>query len=95
MSGPLIDCPALHHKSEHYPARFLGRVPKRILMEVTIYPECPGTKPGTVARLGSEYDAWTNSHGAVCAVCDNGERLGVKPHEFAVIEWHNEAGGKE
>lgn len=86
----MIDCPALHRQSEHYPARFRGRVPKRILMEKTIYPECPGMKPGTVARRDAEYDAWTNSHGAVCAVCENGEHLGVKPDEFAVIEWHND-----
>ncbi len=85
----MIDCPALHEQSEHYPARFKGRVPQRIFMLRTIYPECPGAKPGTVARRDGEYDAWTNKHGAVCAVCDNGEHLGVKPDEFDVIEWHN------
>jgi hypothetical protein len=85
----MIDCPALQRQSEHYPARFRGRVPKRIKMAKTVRPDCPGCKPGTVALIDSEYDAWTNSHGAVCAVCENGEYLGVKPDEFDVIEWHN------
>jgi hypothetical protein len=29
-----------------------------------------------------------NSHGAVAGWCDNGEKLGVKPGEFDVVEWH-------
>jgi hypothetical protein len=43
-----------------------------------------------VALEGHEYDAWVNSHGAVAAVLDKGERLGVRPYEFEVIEWHGE-----
>jgi hypothetical protein len=86
----VIECPALRHQDKDYPARFGGRVPRRILMQRTVYPECPGMKPGTVARQGEKYDAWTNSHGAVSAVCGNGQHLGVKPVEFVVIGWHDD-----
>jgi len=61
----MIDCPALHHLSEHYPARFRGRVPKRIQMAMTVRPDCPGCKPGTVAHCDAE---------EVFAKCDEGHQ---------------------
>jgi hypothetical protein len=33
-----------------------------------------------------EYVAYTNPHGAISGLCDNGERLGVAPGEFEFIE---------
>jgi hypothetical protein len=29
-------------------------------------------------------------HGAVAAICRNGEKLGIKPAEFDVVEWHTQ-----
>ena len=79
---------ALTFQSKHYPPAWHGKVPKRIRMATTIRPDFGLGPAGTIAVRGEEYEAWTNSHGAVCAICENGYRLGVKPYEFEVIEWH-------
>lgn len=90
----MIDCPALHKLSEHYPARFGGRIPKTIRMLKTVLPDMTGVPvldaqcEGIIAEIACHYPAWTNSHGAVCAVLDNGQKIGVKPDEFEVIEWY-------
>lgn len=95
---PIIDCPALHTRGKGYP--FGDRVPRRIRMRKTVagdpmpilgFALANGRAP-QVAVNGMELDAWTNSWGAVCAVFPDGEKLGVKPDEFEVIEWHVEQG---
>jgi hypothetical protein len=66
-------------------------VPKKIKMAKTLYPDLPwmpGIKPGTMLELNMVYDCWVNIHGAVAGWCDHGEKLGVKPGEFDVVEWH-------
>lgn len=45
-------------------------------------------KPGTILRAGETYEAMVNKCGAITAICENGETLGVKPGEFEVVE-HN------
>lgn len=83
--------PALSHRSEHYPATWGDRVPKRVRMAKTVHPDFPFFMNGGDASVGlkdQEYDAWVNSHGAVAIVLSNGELLGVKPYEFEVIEFH-------
>ena len=61
-------------------------------MAKTLYPDevCGISlgKPGTMLELDQVYDCWVNIHGAVAGWCDNGEKLGVKPGEFDVVEWH-------
>jgi hypothetical protein len=42
---------------------------------------------GLVAEIQMSYMAWTNSHGAVAAILDDGRKLGVKPDEFEVVEF--------
>jgi hypothetical protein len=89
-----IDCPALHSRSKLYPERFEGRVPKTIRMLRTVQPDQPmrSLSPewrGVIAEHGMIYGAYTNSHGAVCAVLDDGKKLGVKPDEFEVVTWHD------
>ena len=81
--------PALKEKSAHYPVRWNGRTPKTIRMLQTVMPDafCAMGERPMHATCGAEYPAWTNSHGAVCAVFPNGEHLGVKPGEFEVVEW--------
>lgn len=78
--------PALSHRSEQYPERFKGRVPKRIRMLKRVTSDIPFSDPNLVAENGAIYTAWTNSHGAVAAWI-NGKRLGVRPNEFEVIDW--------
>lgn len=48
---------------------------------------CKGGVP-PVAFIGQVLPAWTNSHGAVTVVFADGEKLGVKPNEFEVADWH-------
>jgi predicted RNA-binding Zn-ribbon protein involved in translation (DUF1610 family) len=43
-------------------------------------------KPGTILKKGDTYEATENKNGAVSGICENGEVLGVKPHEFKRIE---------
>ena len=43
-------------------------------------------KPGTILWAGKTYEATVNKCGAVIAICENGETLGVKPGEFKVVE---------
>jgi hypothetical protein len=88
-----IDCPALHSRSSHYPARFSDRVPKivRILREVRPEALLVLTDPkwrGIVAEQGDVFYAWTNSHGAVAAYFNADCQLGLMPDEFEVVEWH-------
>lgn len=93
-----IDCPALHERSSSYP--FGERVPLtvRMLKTVTADPMpgiglsyIKGDPP--VARSGETYPVWTNSHGAVVAILDEGKRLGLRPAEFEVDTWHDLATG--
>ncbi|MCO7595006.1 MULTISPECIES: hypothetical protein [Pseudomonas] len=42
-----------------------------------------------VAKAGQTYPVWTNSHGAVTAVMEDGTRLGLRPAEFEVDSWHH------
>lgn len=87
---PDLDCPALHFISDGYPPNFRGRVPRKIRMAKTVRPDWQmAHQSGVVLEMDREYYAWTNSNGAVCGICDNGKRLGVKPFEYDVIEWHN------
>lgn len=43
-------------------------------------------KPGTILRAGKTYEATVNKNGAVTAICENGETLGVKPGEFEIVQ---------
>lgn len=81
--------PALQFQSEHYPASWHGKVPKRVRMAKTVRPDIPISESlGIAAKRQKEYEVWVNSHGAVSAICENGKRLGLRPYEFEVIEWH-------
>lgn len=40
----------------------------------------------TILICGEVYEATQNKYGAVCGICKNGQRLGVKPGEFEIVE---------
>ncbi|WP_233456901.1 hypothetical protein [Pseudomonas monteilii] len=85
-----IDCPAFHKRFGGYP--YGDRVPRTVRMLVTVTSDrIPGVDPAHTpeARAGQTYPAWTNSHGAVVAVMDDGARLGLRPAEFEVDSWHH------
>lgn len=55
-----------------------------------------GLSTPTILMEGKVYQAVSNRHGAISGICDNGERLGVKPGEFEfvtapdwILEIHN------
>lgn len=88
--------PAVKHREKgngnpdfDYPARFEDRVPKTIRTTRRVTPDFPinSIKPDVVAASGGLFPAWTNSHGAVSAILPCGEKLGLYPHEFEVVEW--------
>jgi len=94
MSDDIIDCPALHQQSANYP--FGRRVPKTVRMLRHVTPDpMPGIglayldqgKPIPEATAEALIPVWTNSYGAVAAVLPDGQRLGLKPDEFEVVEW--------
>lgn len=59
----------------------------RIRMVCNVRPDLPFLcKSGTILRIGKEYDAITNQNEAVTAICESGEKLGVKPNEFVIVE---------
>lgn len=85
--------PACTAISKHWPERFGTRVPRRIRMLKTARADIP-FDPCPPAMKGVEYDCWVNSHGAVAACVSTAHRLGVKPDEFEVVEWHDFEAGK-
>lgn len=90
-------CPALKFLSDDYPKRFDRRVPKVIRMKRTVCSDLPWLMEckNVIAEIAMLYPAWTNSHGAVAAVLDNGTRLGVKPDEFEVVEFWDSGPGEQ
>jgi hypothetical protein len=58
----------------------------RIRMLKTVVPDFPFIKNGTQLLSGTIYVATSNSLGAVSGICNNGEKLGVKPGEFEFVE---------
>lgn len=92
MMTEIVDCPALHarHIAKGYP--FGDKVPKTVRLKQTVTTDMIDGigfigKP-LIATNSTTYPAWTNSYGAVCAVFPNGDRLGLKPDEFEIVEWH-------
>lgn len=93
-----LESPALKHRDDQYPNRFQDRVPWKIRMLETVKPDVPEQFIGdglhttaTVAVQGDVVECWVNSYGAVSAICRNGFKLGVKPDEYEVVEWHPDA----
>lgn len=90
----VIDCPALHAKGEGYP--FGDKVPAKVRMLRTVTADpmpCIGFaflkgRMPPVAMIDQVLPCWTNKYGAVAVVLPDGEKLGVKPHEFEVAEWY-------
>jgi len=99
MLAAALLSPALEWQSDRggrfdYPANFRGRVPLKVKVAKKVEPDLPwlkkelGVKDDTVCLKDNEYYVWVNSYGAVSAILPNGERLGLLPSEFDVIEWH-------
>lgn len=91
-----MQSPALKWRSDkpgrsHYPFNWRDKVPLKVKMATTVTPDIPQimhTKKDTIALLDNEYYVWVNSYGAVSAILENGEHLGLLPSEFEVTGWH-------
>lgn len=90
MNTTAYDSPALREQSPTYPVEWMGRVPKRVRMNKTVQSKVPwiGKARQPVAIGGTEFDVWVNRNGAVTALFESGEPLGLRPDEFTIIEWH-------
>lgn len=100
MLAAALSSPALKWQSDRkgrfaYPANFRGRVPLKVKLAKTVTPDLMefapilGIKKDTIALKDGEYYVWVNSYGAVSAILENGEHLGLLPSEFDVTEWHS------
>ena len=62
----------------------------KIRMLETVRPEfvflLDGVPRDTILVYGDVYESVRNKHGAVCGICGNGQKLGVKPGEFEIVE---------
>jgi len=88
----VMSSPALKKLSEIYPPNRYGKVPLKIKMACTVKSDLPmfiQSKSDTVAYEGKEYFVWCNSHGAISAILPNGEKLGIRPSECEIVEWHS------
>lgn len=94
-----LTSPALKWQSdkkgrEEYPANYRGRVPLKVKLAKDVTPDLMhlapilGIKKDTIALKDKEYYVWVNSYGAVSAILENGEKLGLFPSEFDVTDWH-------
>jgi len=90
--GPAVTDRCAGHKNPEfdYPARFEGRVPKTIKMTKGAQTDVLfGLANGKDLKCSKdeEYPAWTNRHGAVSAILPDGDKLGLYPSEFEVVDW--------
>lgn len=99
MLASALTSPALKWQSDRkgrsaYPANYRGRVPLKVKVAKTVRPDfiqlspILGIKKDTICLKDNEYLVWVNSYGAVSAILENGERLGLLPSEFDVVDWH-------
>ncbi|MDD5367478.1 MAG: hypothetical protein PHQ40_00470 [Anaerolineaceae bacterium] len=98
MSHTPQESPALKYQSHLYPASWHGKVPLRVRMAKTVYPDFPFLATGYFAREGEIYPVYVNSHGAVSAIIETASGsggLGLRPHEFEIAEWHDQKATEE
>jgi hypothetical protein len=93
MEMAAMESPALCGVSAHWPKKW-DRVPKRVRMLRTALPDhiLAMVNPklrGLAAVKGQDYPVWVNRHGAVSAALPGGQRLGLYPSEFEVVEFHD------
>lgn len=86
---------AMIQQSEIYPKRYNGKVPKKVKMLETVTTDLPlaflMSEPNETLPMavgGNEYYVNVNCNGAVSAIFEDGQMLGLKPAEFEVIEFH-------
>lgn len=74
-----------------YPEHWNNKVPLKVRMKQTVTGDMPMFFPDSADLItvkGNEYYCWVNRYGALSAILPNGKRLGLKPNEFEVVEFH-------
>ena len=72
-----------------YPKQWHNQVPLKVKMNQRVASDFPAIfKPSVECIKGEHYYCWVNSYGALSAILPDGEKLGLKPDEFEVIEFH-------
>lgn len=87
--------PALAFQAPEYPAHYKGRVP--LIVQTTCRVQSNGIVALAHGRVlsvaeGSEHYCFVNSFGAVSAIVEEGQQLGLIPSEFFVVQWHLDNG---
>lgn len=89
--------PALTYKSDKkgsfaYPNYFNNRTPLKVRMTTTVRTDfiVHNEQLSVKAEERKEYFVWVNSYGAVSAIMQDGQRLGLKPGEFEVVSFHED-----
>ena len=80
--------------TEYYRAGLERRPPKWVPAKVRLQTPVRGDSPIGHTSVAGEgvHDCECNRHGAVTVVATDGKRLGLKPSEFEVVEWRENAG---
>lgn len=82
------ESPACYYKSDSYP--YGDRQPYKVRMLVTVKSDLPYMTLAETAVQGEVYEVYTNSHGAISVYLPCGEKLGIKPGEFEIVEWYDD-----
>lgn len=75
-----------------YPEKWNGKVPLKVKILKTVTSDMPMFFPDAsdmIAVGNNEYYAYVNRYGALSAILHNGKKLGLKPDEFEVIQFHD------
>lgn len=91
-SSVMPQSPALKLKALGYPAHWEGKVPRMVRMLRPVSPCIVRQGAPKGVEIGEEFEAMVNSYGAVSALLPGGFRLGLRPGEFEVIEFHQAEG---
>jgi hypothetical protein len=78
---------ALKDKSPDYPKAWKGKVPLKVTMLLTVKSDLPFLT-NIRALKDQTYFVSVNRNGAVTALFDNGDELGIRPAEFEIVAWH-------
>ena len=64
-------------------------VPSRVHVTRNLYGEVPlfGGRDRCFRVMMGEHDCTSNAYGAISVVAENGKPLGLRPHEFVILDW--------
>lgn len=88
VTARMHESPAFAYKSYSYP--YGERQPYKVKMLKTVESDLSFMVLKETAVEGEVYEVYTNSNGAMSVYLPSGNRLGIKPGEFEIVEWYEE-----